>query len=143
FRCIACAFLCVEGGERKSQHSAQQFCPGHVVFLTNSTGIMTIDANFRRGGIIVARTSREQSSLSGLAILAYGFLLFAILFLAWRLWPVGTQTPGSDPTARSRPIAAAGPETSEEKTRIEVFSKAKASVVNISSGQLRRDLSTM
>src|SRR5205823_4394865 len=39
----------------------------------------------------------------------------------------------------ARPIAAEGPKTSEEAKRIEVFSKAKVSVVNVSSARLIRN----
>ena len=76
------------------------------------------------------------------AFLVCAVLLGAGLVMIWRFWPSGTQI-GNDPTAKARPIAPPGQPTSEEKNRIDIFSKAKASVVNISSAQLVRNRFTM
>jgi S1-C subfamily serine protease len=89
----------------------------------------------------MARSSNDFSPQYGSAWLVFTALLATGLVLAWRLWP--TPAPGNDPAATSRPIAPAGPPTSEEQKRIEIFSKAKFSVVNITSAQLRRDNFTL
>jgi S1-C subfamily serine protease len=88
------------------------------------------------------RNSNGVSAWIGPAFLLYAILLCAGLFMIWRFWPNGSQI-GNDPTAKARPIALAGQPTSEEKNRIDIFSKAKASVVNISSAQLVRNRFTM
>lgn len=88
------------------------------------------------------RTFSRSHSWIGAAVTAYVILLLLSLLLVWRYWPSGVQT-GSDPTATPRPIAPAGPMTSEEKSRIDIFSKAKASVVNVSSAQLVRNRFTL
>jgi S1-C subfamily serine protease len=88
----------------------------------------------------MARTQQAPSQALGMSWLVILLLICATVFLVWRNWPSGTQ---SDPEAKARPIAPAGEGTSEEKTRIDVFGKAKASVVNISSAELRRDLATL
>jgi S1-C subfamily serine protease len=88
------------------------------------------------------RNSSGIPSWVGPAFLVHAILIGAALFVIWRFWPSGPQV-GNDPTAKARPIAPPGPPTSEEKNRIEIFSKAKASVVNISSAQLVRNRFTM
>jgi S1-C subfamily serine protease len=75
-------------------------------------------------------------------LILYTLLLFAGFLLMWRLWPPEAQL-GNDPSAQPRRVAEPGPATSEEKSRIEVFSKAKVSVVNISSNLLVRDRLTL
>src|ERR1043166_2203499 len=71
-------------------------------------------------------------------VVLYAVLGALGLVLLWHYRP-SRVSDGYDPTAMPRPIAAAGPQTSEEKSRIAVFSKAKASVVNISSALLVRN----
>jgi len=91
----------------------------------------------------VARASNERIPWFGSALALYIALLFLGFVLLWRYWPTSQPDVGADPTATPRPVAPAGPATSEETTRIDVFKKAKASVVNIASAGLRRDLATM
>jgi S1-C subfamily serine protease len=88
------------------------------------------------------RNSNGISPWIAPAFLVYAVLLGAGLVMIWRFWPSGPQI-GNDPTAKARPIAPPGQPTSEEKNRIDIFSKAKASVVNISSAQLVRNRFTM
>src|SRR4051812_48209239 len=64
-------------------------------------------------------------------------LACAGLVILWHKWPASVPL-GDDPTAKPRPIAPAGDFASDEKSRIEVFSRAKASVVNVSSAQFVR-----
>ena len=91
----------------------------------------------------MARASNERIPWFGSALALYIALLFLGFVLLWRYWPTSQPDVGADPTATPRPVAPAGPATSEETTRIDVFKKAKASVVNIASAGLRRDLATM
>ncbi|HZZ77779.1 MAG TPA: trypsin-like peptidase domain-containing protein [Gemmataceae bacterium] len=88
------------------------------------------------------RRSVANSSWVAPILVVYALLLVAGFVLIYHYWPAQVQT-GSDPTAKPRPIAQATTVTSEEKNRIEVFSKAKASVVNISSNLLVRDRLTL
>jgi S1-C subfamily serine protease len=59
------------------------------------------------------------------------------MLLYWG-WP-GNQQPEFDPTASPRAIAVAQEPTSEEKSRISIYKKAKDSVVHIASAQRVRD----
>lgn len=90
--------------------------------------------------------SRHESgrsvSWTSSALILYAVLLASAFFLIWRNWP-RPQESGDDPTAKARPVGAPAEATSEEKQRIAVFLKAKASVVNIASAELRRDLATL
>src|SRR4051794_38433818 len=70
--------------------------------------------------------------------LFYAMLLGGGLAVVWRYCPTKAQV-GNDPTAKARPIAPAGERTSVEKSRIEVFGKAKDSVVHIASARLVRN----
>jgi S1-C subfamily serine protease len=88
------------------------------------------------------RTSHRLLSLIGIALSVYAVLLLFSFFLIWRMWPSTPET-GHDPTARPRPVAQAAELTSEEKSRIEVFRAAKASVVNVASAQYVRNRFTL
>src|SRR5437763_57446 len=76
------------------------------------------------------------------AVLLYTIFLCAGLIFVWRYWPTQVET-GDDPTAQARPIAPPGELKSDEKNRIAVFSKAKGSVVNVTSAQLVRNRFTL
>src|ERR1035438_916511 len=88
------------------------------------------------------RDSNGSSSWIVSVLIFYAVLFGAGVVVIWRLWPNSVPV-GNDPTAAARPVAPPGPETSEEKNRIAIFSKAKGSVVNISSNQLVRNRVTL
>jgi S1-C subfamily serine protease len=88
------------------------------------------------------RTIRTAPPTIGVVFATYVLVLVAGLFLLWRIWPGQTQV-GNDPTARPRPVADGGPLTSDERRRIDIFSKSKSSVVNVSSARLVRDRVTL
>ena len=88
------------------------------------------------------RDTNGGSPWIGSAVLMLAMILCVVLLCVWRYWPSGPEV-GDDPTAQPRPVAAPADPTSEEKNRIEVFSKAKVSVVNISSARLVRNRLTM
>ena len=90
----------------------------------------------------MARSFKEPTSWTNSALVLYALLFGAAFFLIWRQWPTRVEV-GDDPTAVARPVAAAGELTAEERKRIDVFSKARISVVNIASAELRRDLLTL
>jgi len=83
---------------------------------------------------------RRVPATSWAVSILFVYLLTFVLgcFLVWEFWPTHVDV-SSDPAVTPRPVSSAGPATSEEKNRIEIFSKAKQSVVNISSNSLVRD----
>jgi S1-C subfamily serine protease len=80
--------------------------------------------------------SSTNWAISILIVYSLAFVLGCVL--VWRFWPSQVDV-SNDPAILPRAVSSAGPVTSEEKNRIEVFSKAKQSVVNISSNSLVRD----
>jgi S1-C subfamily serine protease len=88
------------------------------------------------------RKSDDVTRWFGPAFLLIAILLLASVVVLWRLWPTRIDT-GNDPSARPRVVAQAAPLTSEEELRIDIFRKAKASVVNVASAKLVRNRFTM
>jgi S1-C subfamily serine protease len=73
----------------------------------------------------------------------YVLLLLAGLFLLWQFWPtlehtvgLGRRESGGDTTAAPRPVAAAGPLSSDEKATIDLYNRSKDSVVNVTSSKV-------
>jgi len=88
------------------------------------------------------RNPHGATPFIGSGCLFFPVLFCTLLVLLWHYWPGGVQSE-NDPTARPRPIAAPREPTSEEKTRIDIYKKAKASVVHIASAQQVRDRFTL
>lgn len=84
--------------------------------------------------------SRQPPSRSSLNLLwAYALLLGVVLFLIWRFWPEKGGDGELDPGAAPRAITPRGSLAEDEKTTIEIYNKARESVVNIDTIGRRRD----
>ncbi|MBI2808457.1 MAG: trypsin-like peptidase domain-containing protein [Planctomycetes bacterium] len=90
----------------------------------------------------MAKSSEQSMPRIGPVLIFYLALLMVIAAALWRFWPTRPEV-GNDPSAKPRPVAPGGPVTTEEKSRIAIYEKAKVSVVNIAAAELRRDLLTM